>query len=428
VEKVFGDNRQIICSTHIDRKHIHNHFAVATYSNTGEHWESNLKTLNRVRDISDEICKKYNVKTIDSKAEKKEKAEKSGVNYASIKGGGVSYKEWDEKGKGTSWKENLRKKLDELILNENLKSLDDLLNQLKNEDYVIKRGKYITIKPPEAERGARLYKLGVGYSEKDLEYRLQNRDKEFSLAAIFQKYKGIQVEYALCLRQIQITVYQKKPNPRRRTIDDIKQMTDVLFYIRKYDIHKQYSFEDRLNDLTNEYNEKTKRLTDIKNEINDLQKICDDYPIFKILDAKIPEQNTKIPYFTKDEEKEYSRVAYVSDYTDESISRYRQYILKLKSEAETLAAQVEKLKTDKDEASKMLSVYNYHTHDYYADILENVKAEMALREEAERLRAEQVRDEKKQRIEKMNSDFENRYRDKDGQNDADTQNKTARTR
>ncbi|MCL2053037.1 MAG: hypothetical protein FWG90_01150, partial [Oscillospiraceae bacterium] len=121
---------------------------------------------------------------------------------------------------------------------------------MSDNNYHIRRGKYITIRPPNGERGVRTYRLGVGYSEKDLEYRLLNRDKEYSVAAIMQRYKGIQIEYALCLRKLQITVYHKKPNPKRHTIRDIQQMGELLTYMHRHNICNRNDFENRIEDIT----------------------------------------------------------------------------------------------------------------------------------------------------------------------------------
>ena len=56
-------------------------------------------------------------------------------------------------------------------------SLDDLFNKLKERGYAIKRGKYIAVKPQNAERYVRLMTLGEEYVLKSLEQRIADRDK-----------------------------------------------------------------------------------------------------------------------------------------------------------------------------------------------------------------------------------------------------------
>ena len=56
-------------------------------------------------------------------------------------------------------------------------SLDDLFSKLKGRGYAIKQGKYIAVKPQNAERFVRLMTLGEEYVLKSLEQRIADRDK-----------------------------------------------------------------------------------------------------------------------------------------------------------------------------------------------------------------------------------------------------------
>lgn len=42
--KAFGDNCQIVIATHVDKKHIHNHFIINTYGIDGQKFNDNLTT------------------------------------------------------------------------------------------------------------------------------------------------------------------------------------------------------------------------------------------------------------------------------------------------------------------------------------------------------------------------------------------------
>ena len=65
-EKVFGRDHQVLVTTHVDRQHIHNHFAVSAYDLDGKKWYSNKTTLKRCRDISDKICKSHGLSIIEN--------------------------------------------------------------------------------------------------------------------------------------------------------------------------------------------------------------------------------------------------------------------------------------------------------------------------------------------------------------------------
>lgn len=66
-------------------------------------------------------------------------------------------------------RDKLREDIDRLLMQSN--SIDELLDKLKKEKYIIKNGKYIAVKPSDSERFIRLKSLGEFYSE----YALRNR-------------------------------------------------------------------------------------------------------------------------------------------------------------------------------------------------------------------------------------------------------------
>ncbi len=66
--------------------------------------------------------------------------------------------------------EHIKLDIDRLVYSSN--SFEDLLNRLKERGYEIKRGKYISVKAPSAERFVRLKTLGEEYLPKNLERRI----------------------------------------------------------------------------------------------------------------------------------------------------------------------------------------------------------------------------------------------------------------
>lgn len=74
----------------------------------------------------------------------------------------------------TSIREHIKLDIDRLIYSSD--SFEDLLNRLKKRGYEIKRGKYISVKAPSAERFVRLKTLGEEYLPKNLEQRIAEKD------------------------------------------------------------------------------------------------------------------------------------------------------------------------------------------------------------------------------------------------------------
>ncbi len=157
--KTFGDDCQIVIATHCDKSHIHNHYIINTYSLTGEKFNANKKTLDRIKEYSDRVCLAFGVQPYDK---------------SKGKGKTVAYNEWENKKRGASWKEKIRNEIDSLICSVN--SFEDLLNALEARGYTIKRGKYISVKAPEQQRSVRLKTLGDDYSEENLSSRILWKD------------------------------------------------------------------------------------------------------------------------------------------------------------------------------------------------------------------------------------------------------------
>lgn len=156
--KTFGDDCQIVIATHVDKQHVHNHFILNSYGIDGQKFYDNLTTRKRVREYSDRVCLAFGIQPITQKGHS----------------GNLSYNEWENKRRGTSWKEKIRNEIDSLICLVN--NFEDLLHALEAKGYTINRGKYISVKAPEQQRAVRLKTLGDDYSEENLSSRILWKD------------------------------------------------------------------------------------------------------------------------------------------------------------------------------------------------------------------------------------------------------------
>ena len=69
-EKAFG-KYECVVATHIDREHIHSHIVLNSVSfEDGKKYHSNLESVKGLMELSDEICLKYGVSTLDSPDDK----------------------------------------------------------------------------------------------------------------------------------------------------------------------------------------------------------------------------------------------------------------------------------------------------------------------------------------------------------------------
>ena len=74
--EMWGDRFQVVVSTHLNTKHLHNHFVINSVSfKDGKKYYSNLTNTALLRKTSDEICEEYGLSVL------REKACKSGINF-----------------------------------------------------------------------------------------------------------------------------------------------------------------------------------------------------------------------------------------------------------------------------------------------------------------------------------------------------------
>ncbi len=74
--EMWGDRFQVVVSTHLNTKHLHNHFVINSVSfKDGKKYYSNLTNTALLRKTSDEICEEYGLSLL------REKTCKSGINF-----------------------------------------------------------------------------------------------------------------------------------------------------------------------------------------------------------------------------------------------------------------------------------------------------------------------------------------------------------
>lgn len=358
-KKVFGENHQIIVSTHIDKDHIHNHFAVCPYNLDGKQWYGNYKTLLKARKISDTIALEHGLHIIEKPKHKNT----------------MKYNEWLARKNGTSWKQLLCGEIDKIILDDNVRNVTDLAEKLSEKGYVIRQGKYLSIKAPKQKYAIRSFRLGDGYSIQDLEYRILHKEKEISIAAI-ERYSGVQREYAICMRQMQINVFYKKE--KRTTYSDLRRSAELLNYLSANNITSVSEFENKLNSAAEKFQSVSDRYKKMSEQVKKVEQIIKDGKIYLDLSDK--------DFLTSDEKAEYKKVAYVEEGGINCLADLndrQEKLEKLKIELSETEKQIEPLRAERDTISEYYKAYRKNIAETsYDDIQRQV--EMLQSEQEER--------------------------------------------
>lgn len=211
--KAFGDSCQVVIATHNDKKHVHNHIIINTYGIDGRKFNANKKTLDELKEISDRVCLAFGIQPFDkSKAKRKT----------------VEYNEWQGEQHGASWKQKIRLEIDGLILK--IKSVDELLAELEMLGYTVRRGKYISVKPPDQQRAVRLKTLGEDYTVESLASRILWKDVGSGGSLLSQPSK-MSERYAATIYDVeQLALTGRKVQRKRDTSAPYSPQNDIDVY------------------------------------------------------------------------------------------------------------------------------------------------------------------------------------------------------
>lgn len=156
IDEVLKGKYEYVLTTHIDKGHIHNHVLFNNVSFTdGYAYNSNKKTYHQIRNINDKLCKEYGLSIIENQ------------------GKGKSYKEYQERKRGKSWKAQLQYSIDNAIKRAN--NWEDFLRLMRTMGYEIKEGKHISFRAKEQERFTRTKAIGEDYTEENIKKKIKNR-------------------------------------------------------------------------------------------------------------------------------------------------------------------------------------------------------------------------------------------------------------
>ena len=160
-QELWGNRFEVVVSTHLDKKHLHNHFVINSVSFLdGKRYYDNKATYSIMRRTSDRFCLEHDLSVI----------------HEPQHGQSRQYAEWlaDQEGKPT-WRGLIRADIDRCISAST--TFTQFITSLRKQGYEVKTGvKYLAVRPPGKDRFVRLRSLGDEYTEEAIKQRiLKNR-------------------------------------------------------------------------------------------------------------------------------------------------------------------------------------------------------------------------------------------------------------
>ncbi len=165
-QKMWGEKYEVVVATHIDKKHIHNHFVINSVSfRDGKKYNVCRESYRLLREKSDELCREYGLSVIE---EPKNRSHKSYDLYVAEK-----KDEWTKDS-------IIKRDIDECILKTT--STKGFYFEMKKLGYRFNfNRKYPTISHPNFERPRRLKTLGQDYTVASIEERIMSKWKKYSI-------------------------------------------------------------------------------------------------------------------------------------------------------------------------------------------------------------------------------------------------------
>ena len=239
---------EYVIATHIDKGHCHNHIIFNAVNYVDFHaYRSNKQTYRQMRQLSDEICKEHGLSVIPPSQSK-----------------GVSYKEYTEAKRGTSWKQKLKQTIDRCVIT--AKDYDEFLRMMQDAGYEIKTGKYISFRAEGQERFTRSKTIGENYTEERIKERVQGRNPRKRQMQTGRKAISLIGDIQERIRLIDSKGYEHKA---KLTI--LKEAARTLNYLTENNLLQYADLEKKAEDVHGSYARTGQELKSVETRLREIQ-------------------------------------------------------------------------------------------------------------------------------------------------------------
>ena len=248
-DRILEGKYSYVCATHMDKDHVHSHIVFCAADNVRHRkYNESRESYRKIRQYNDEICAEHGLSVIPS----------SGCK-------GKHYGEWKAYKKGNSWKDRIRKDIDQAIISagsyeEFLALLDGKGYQIKGHELGSGTRQYISFCPAGKERFVRgsVRSLGPEYTKERIAERIL--EKEMHSEKSFKKGTSTHL--------IDTSARRFAENPylkRWATLQNLKLMAG------KYnDVGTLTDLADRLHEASDRFRESREELAQMDKAIKRL--------------------------------------------------------------------------------------------------------------------------------------------------------------
>ena len=247
-DEILGGKYEYVLTTHIDKDHVHNHLIFNAVDFVDYHaYKSYKRIYYDMREVSDRLCKENGLSVIPPSQNK-----------------GMSYKEYTEAKRGTSWKQKLKQTIDRLVIT--AKDYDDFLRLMQEAGYEIKTGKYISFRAEGQERFTRSKTIGENYTEERIKERIAGRTPRKSQRQTTPK--GISLIGDI---QERIRLIDSKGYEHKAKLTILKEAARTLNYLTDNNLLQYADLEKKVEDVHSSYDRTGKELKVVEARLREVQ-------------------------------------------------------------------------------------------------------------------------------------------------------------
>ena len=247
-DEILGGKYEYVLTTHIDKDHVHNHLIFNAVDFVDYHaYKSYKRIYYDMREVSDRLCKENGLSVIPPSQNK-----------------GMSYKEYTEAKRGTSWKQKLKQTIDRLVIT--AKDYDDFLRLMQEAGYEIKPGKYISFRAEGQERFTRSKTIGENYTEERIKERIAGRTPRRNRSQTVPKGISLIGDIQERIRLIDSKGYEYKA---KLTI--LKEAARTLNYLTENNLLQYADLEKKVEDVHSSYDRTGKELKGVEARLREVQ-------------------------------------------------------------------------------------------------------------------------------------------------------------
>ena len=247
-DEILGGKYEYVLTTHIDKDHVHNHLIFNAVDFMDYHaYKSYKRIYYDMREVSDRLCKENGLSVIPPSQNK-----------------GMSYKEYTEAKRGTSWKQKLKQTIDRFVIT--AKDYDDFLRLMQEAGYEIKPGKYISFRAEGQERFTRSKTIGENYTEERIKERIAGRTPRRSQRQTMPK--GISLIGDI---QERIRLIDSKGYEHKAKLTILKEAARTLNYLTENNLLQYADLEKKVEDVHSSYDRTGKELKSVEARLREVQ-------------------------------------------------------------------------------------------------------------------------------------------------------------